>query len=152
MVILQSIVPPEKLEPFKGKTVEYVCKSFLTSPFLGKVPGWRGALENEYFSIGFVSGVLAVSISECEYKLGASETTLSLAESKTLSNMLTALKGEDELLLQKVQLGYHKNIAPQEQMEITLEDIMAFLDWKYAQLAKIDEDYLSEISLSSLSS
>ena len=51
----------------------------------------------------------------------------------------------------KSKMEFYKTTGRKEQEELDLGDIMVILNWNYTPFAKIDEDLVSEICLSSFS-
>jgi hypothetical protein len=136
MVNFQITLPKESVLPLQGRIVESVYKTSTIHPIFGKMTTWRGALENEYFSILFIGGVLVVSVAEREYQLG--HVSVNYAESKSLLDMAELIKGSSSEMKIELQKDYNV-ISKKEQDEVKFEDLLPILDWRYAQFAKVDE-------------
>jgi hypothetical protein len=138
MVNFKITLSKEKALLLQNRIVECVTKTSQTHPLYGKLSVWRGALENEYFEIMFLGGVVVVSVEEREMELGKRSVTY--AESQSLLDSAELVKGASpELQGSIIQEEYTKVIAKCEQNEITFADIMFILNWQYAEGAKVDE-------------
>ena len=142
MVNFQITLPKEDALQLQGRIVEYVCKTQIINPTFGKMTTWRGSLENEYFSIMFICGILVVSVVEREMQLG--DISVSYAESESLTKAINTINGADDATVEKIREEYNQNTSKKEQDEITFDDVMLTLNWRYAPLAKVDEDWLCD--------
>jgi len=140
MINLKVSVDAAKALPLQTRVVECVTKSSSLHPTFGKITCWRGALKDEYFYIVFIGGVVVVSVAECEFQLG--QISVNYAESESLLKSAEIIKAADKEFKQQLQSDYTNIIAKQEQDEITFDDVMIILDWRYADLARVDESDL----------
>ncbi len=149
MIEFDRVLSDEQAIKFQGKILEYSCMTHFNNPTFGEFPGWRGALQDAYFSATFVGGALEVSVSENEFLLGDSTTTVHYANAKSLTDLNEKIKGMHQGPAWISKMKYYKTISQKEQKEITLDDIMTSMDWRYAQFAKVDENIVNEVCLSS---
>lgn len=106
---------------------------FTTEQF-GKVISWRGSVNEEYFSLLFVKGLLEVSLAEREMKLG--ETGLHYALTERAFNV------SDDPVVAANQYGIAEMNDDVERL--TFVDILVALNWKYAPNVKIWHDVLGD--------
>jgi len=142
MIKFNVDAPPEKALPLQNRVVEYVCKTRTNHPEFGLMTTWKGAVENEYFSILFIRGILIVSVVERECQLG--HVSVPYAESMTLTHAIRAVDGADNSVKLEVQNDYNKNTSQKEQDDITFDDVMECLKWKLKENVKVDEDLLGD--------
>lgn len=140
MIEFDITLSPAEAKTLQDRVVEQVTEYRTTHPLFGKMASWRGAVALEYFSIVFVRGVLVVSVVERECQLG--HIASNYATTKTLTKALDAMDTDEKKL--SAQEIYNNTVSDSEQNEITFDDILAILDWRYAQFAKYDRDVLMD--------
>jgi len=136
MINFKICLDAEKASTLQNRMVECVNKTTFNHPLYGKISVWCGALENEYFSILFMGGVITVSVDAREFNIDKVSTVY--AESQSLLDMSELVKGSTP----EVQLQLRNNylaITDREQSEMTFADLMFILNWQYVEGARVDE-------------
>ena len=138
MVKFEIIIPPEIAEKFQRRVVCDVTESHITDPLLGKMASWRGSVNEEYFSILFVKGMLTIALAERECQLSYSAINYAMSEC-----LFKALKeNKEEILKTDATFDYYTKQSVKEQNEVHFIDIMVALNWNYGERAKIYYDTL----------
>lgn len=127
-----KIIADEKI----AKTVQdrVVCditelrlNNFEQDPTLGKIVSWRGTVNDEFFSILFVKGLLEISLVEREMLLGQNLIFYARTELSDNAN-------------NNANISYSLKDSNLEQDNITFVDVMVTLKWKYAPNVKFYHD------------
>ena len=124
----------------QGRTVCNVTQSHSTNPVVGKITGWRGSVEEEYFTITFIKGVLTISMAEREMLL--SQNPLHFAMVEPLAELLE--RGDSVAVSQGIYDYNTNGQCEKDHKEISFTDVMVPLNWQYKEDAHIDYDELSE--------
>ena len=98
---------------------------------------WRGSVTDEYFVISFIRGVLSISLNERECNLDNNVCHYAVSDGLFASS-------KEKTNLMEVMGDYVKTSHDKEQNEISFTDVMAILDWKYDEHAKIYYDNLAD--------
>lgn len=137
MINFKIKLTKEEAAKWQNRKVEYVSKSTSLNPTFGKFSTWVGALENEYFTILFLGGVIILSVAEREFILG--QNNVVFAETISLLQAAELIKGSTPEIQQNIQNQYNTIVSLQEQNEITFDNIMSILNWQYTDEAVVDE-------------
>ena len=137
MVNLKVIVSSEIALTLQNRQVCDMTEFHITDPVHGKLTSWRGSVQNEYFSIIFIKGILVVSLVERECKLG--ECSINYAMTEGLENALKECKDNPEQGSQ-ISSDYANNQSVEDQKNISFTDVMKSLNWNYSTDAKIHSD------------
>lgn len=138
MVKFKTIVPAEIAGLLSGRVVCDVCERHLTVPMVGKVVNWRGSVEQEYFSITFLRGVLTLSLVEREMLLGHNALNIAMVEP-----LASVVQGGDSIAAVEATYNYNLKQSEKDVNTISFTDVMVALSWRYAPNAKIDYDLLA---------
>lgn len=137
MINFKIKLTKEEAAKWQNRKVEYVSKSTSLHPTFGKFSTWVGALENEYFTILFLGGVIILSVAEREFILG--QNNLVFAEATSLLQATELIKGSTPEIQQDIQNQYNTIVSLQEQNEITFNNLMSILNWQYTDESVVDE-------------
>lgn len=133
MVKFEVIVAPPVALTVQHRTVCDVTEyRYITE--LGKVISWRGSLNEEYFSILFAKGLLAVSISENEIYLGYNSLHYALTE-KAFAISNNSVDATNKYSIEDVDKDIEK---------MTFVDVLIALNWRYAPNVKVWHDMLGD--------
>ena len=142
MIKFELIVTPEIAAPFQNKQVCDVQEYHITHAIHGKMASWNGSVNDEYFHIIFVKGMLIVSVAERECQLSKTGYIINYAMSESLTNALS-FNNKESVESIEAKYNYEHIYEPKEQSEINFDDIMAALKWCYKdENVKIDYDML----------
>lgn len=134
MVNFQVIAAPPIALTVQHRTVRDVTEYRFTTEQFGKNISWRGSLNDEYFSILFVKGLLVVSVAEREMQVGENSLHYALTEraSKISANPIEAM---NQGIVAEIN---------DEMENITFTDALIALNWRYAPNVKIWQDLLGD--------
>ena len=138
MVKFDLLLPAEAATLFQNRVVCDVIEFKMTS-IVGPACIWRGSVEDEYFSITFLKGILTLSLVERECQLGQNATNYAM--SNTLDSLLK-IAGDNAVMSAEANYNYILKQWPKEQKEVSFTDVMVALNWTYKPEVKIDYDML----------
>jgi hypothetical protein len=142
-VILKTVTDELRKRIEKKKVcnvVEYILLSHA-----GPYKGWLGSVEDEYFSITFVKGIVSISLDEREMRLGWTINNYGMVEH--LHKILVSKNIKFETI-QKLADAYNLIGADHDTMNITFHDVMKVFNWKFkSRKVKVEEHFLNDSSL-----
>lgn len=139
MVKFSTVIQPQVAELLSGRVVCDVCEYHLTNPLVGKMSMWRGSVEQEYFSITFMRGILTVSLVEREMLLGHSAINFAI-----VSELAEVMARGDSIATAEATYNYSLKQSDKHQKEISFTDVMVALGWRYKEGVKPDYDMLMD--------
>lgn len=137
--ILETVTTDVK-KRIEGKKVCDVVEYTVPS-LVGPYKGWIGSVEDEYFSVALVKGIVSVSLEEREMKLGWNIIRYAIVEH--LHTILTSKKFNTKVRKQLIEA--YNDIGSDKDIElITFKDVMTLLKWKFkSRKVKVDEYFLN---------
>lgn len=132
--LVRNTTNADELDSFANRVICDV-EEFSIDTVYGKAKAWKGSVEEEYFSLLFVNGMLTLCINEREMFMGTEP--IAVAMSKPLKDAVEMSKIDEQDGLQMTKDYTESGKMDDDIKNITLKDCMKILRWKIKPDAKI---------------